>query len=75
MDHGEEILGEFVVSGGDPAEVLELAEEALDQVALAIEDLAEAGFPFPIGFGGDVRHRALRLDQFADPVGVISFVG
>ncbi len=75
MDHGEEVLGEFVVSGGDAAEVLDLAEEALDEVALAIEHLAETGFPFAIGFGRDVWHRALRLDQIADPVGVISFVG
>ena len=55
--------------------MLELAEEALDEVPLAIEDLAEARFPFAIGFGEDVRHRALGLDQIADPVGIISFVG
>ena len=55
--------------------MLHLAEEALDEVALALEHLAEAGFPFAIGFGGDVRHCTLRLDQIADPVGVISLVG
>ena len=75
MDHRKEVFGEFVVTGGDATEVLELAEEALDQVALAIEDLAEAGLPFAIGFGRNVRHRALRLDQVADAVGVIGFVG
>ena len=55
--------------------MLELAEEALDQVALAIERLAEAGFPFAIGFGGDVGHRALRLDQVANAVRVVRLVG
>lgn len=75
MDHGEEIFGELVVSGGDTAEVLELAEEALDEVAFAVETLAEAGLPFAIGFGWDVGHRALRLYQVADAVGVISLVG
>lgn len=55
--------------------MLELTEEAFDQIAFAIEPLAEAGFPFAIGFGGDVRHRALRFDQVADAIGVIGLVG
>ena len=40
-----------------------------------MEPLAEAGFPFAIGFGWDVRHRALCFDQVADAIGVISLVG
>lgn len=55
--------------------MLELAEEAFDQIAFAIEPLAEAGFPFAIGFGGDVRHRALHFDEVADAICVISLVG
>jgi hypothetical protein len=55
--------------------VLELAEEALDQIAFAIQRLAEAGLPFAIGLGRDVRHRTLRLDQVADAVGVVGLVG
>ena len=31
----------FFVSGGDGAEVLELVEEALDEVAIAVEEGAE----------------------------------
>ena len=34
---GEEISGEFVVTCGDGAEVLEFVEEALDEIALAIK--------------------------------------
>jgi hypothetical protein len=50
-------------------------EEAFDKVALAVKRLAEAGFPFAVGLGRDVGHRALRLDQIADAIRVISLVG
>jgi hypothetical protein len=40
LDLGEEVFGVLVISGGDAAEVLQLGEEALDEVALAVE-------PFP----------------------------
>jgi hypothetical protein len=75
LGHGKEVLREFVIAGGDAPEVLELAEEALDQIAFAVEHLAEARFPFAIGFGRDVGNRALRLDQVSYAIGVISFVG
>jgi hypothetical protein len=55
--------------------VLELAEEALDLIALAVERLGEAGPPFAIRFGGDVGHRTLALDQVSDRIAVISLVG
>ncbi len=55
--------------------MLELAEEALDQVALSVEPIAEARLPFAVGFGWDVGRGALLLDQRADAIGVISFVG
>jgi hypothetical protein len=48
MDHGEEVGGELVVAGSDAAEVRQFREEALDQVALAVEGLAESGF-HPMG--------------------------
>ena len=75
MNHGKEVGGEFVVSSGDTAEVLQLGEEALDEVALAVETLAEARFPFPIGFGRNVGRGSLLLDQCADAVGIVSLVG
>ena len=37
MQEGIESTGEFVVSGGDATELLEIAEVALDEIALAIE--------------------------------------
>ncbi|SCB44384.1 hypothetical protein GA0061101_1192 [Rhizobium lusitanum] len=62
MNHREEVFGEFVVAGGDAPEVFELAEEAFDQITLAIEPLAEAWLPFAIGFGWDVGHCVLGMD-------------
>ena len=67
--------GELVIAGGDATEVLELAEKALDLVALAVEGLAEAGLPFAVGLGGYIGHRALDLDQVADAVCIISLAG
>src|SRR6202035_2522417 len=69
LDHGEEVGGELVVASSDAAEVLQLREEALDQVALAVEALAEAGFPAPIALGRDVGQQ--RLDNAPLEVGQI----
>lgn len=60
---------------GDTAEVLDHAKEALDEVTSSIEALSKAGFPFAIGFGPDVGHRALLFVQVADAIGVIGLVG
>ena len=75
MNHREEVFGEFVVTGDDAPEVFELAEEAFDQITLAIEPLAEAWLPFAIGFGWDVGHCVLGVDQVADAIGIVGFVG
>ena len=64
----------LVVAGGDAAEVLQLGEEALDQIAVAVEPLAEAGLPASVALGRDVRRGALILDQLADAIGIVGFV-
>lgn len=56
------------MSRGDAAEELQFGEEALDEITLAIEPLAEAGFPLPIGFGRDVRRGSLLLDELTNAV-------
>jgi hypothetical protein len=68
MDHGEEVGGELVVAGSDAAEVLQLREKALEQVALPVEAPAEAGFPAPAALGRDVGRGALVSDQLADAI-------
>ena len=75
MAHGEEVGGELVLSGGDTTEVLQLGEEALNQVTLVVEMLAEAGFPTPVALRRDVGRSALFLDQRPDAVSVIGFIG
>jgi hypothetical protein len=74
VDSGEEIPGEFVIAGGDGAKVLELVEEALDEVTFAIE--YEVAVPRSLAIGGWRNHRTdlppvERLDQ---PVGIVSLV-
>lgn len=55
--------------------MLELGEEALDQVALAIEPLAEAGLPFSVALGRDVERGALILDHLPDAIGIVGLFG
>lgn len=74
MDHGEEVLGQLVVTGGNPAEVLQLGEEALDQVPLTIEPSAEVRFCPAIDLGRDIGERSLRAERLPDAVGVICLV-
>ncbi len=54
--------------------MLQLGEEPLNQVALAVEPLAEARLPAPIASGRDVGRGALVLDQRADAIGVVGLV-
>ena len=75
MDVAEEVVGEFVVAGGEASAVLEAAEHALDGVAGLVEAFSEAAFPNAIALGRDVWDSALLLDQVADAVAVIGTVG
>ena len=74
-DCREEVPGELVVPGGDASEVLEFVEEALDEVALAVE----SGIDGPLGLsgalGGNVRAAARRGHQIEDGAGVVAAVG
>ena len=73
-DHGEELVRQLVVAGNDAAEVHQLREEPLDQVALTVERLAEAVFPASVALWRDIGRRALFLDQCANAVGVVDLV-
>jgi hypothetical protein len=67
-------MGEAVVSGGDPAEILEAAEHALDRVAIAVEVGGEAILPDSVELGRNVGCSTLALDLAAHGVGVIPLV-
>lgn len=68
-------MGEAVVSGRDPAEVLEAAKHVFDGVSVAIEAGREAVFPSPIGLRRDVWRDTLTLNLATDSVAVITLVG
>ena len=67
-------MGEAIVSRGDPAEVLEAPEHALDGVAVAVEIGREAILPAAVDLGRDVRRGALALDLATDGVAVVPLV-
>ena len=63
-----------MIACGDAAEVLQLGEEPLDKIALAVEPLAGAGLPAPVALGRDVRVGTLLLNQLTDAVGIAGLV-
>ena len=69
-----EVVGEAIVSSCNTAEILEAAKHPLDGVAIAVEVWREAGLPDAVGFRGDVRCGALRLDLLAHGITVVAFV-
>lgn len=69
------VAGEFVVSGGDAAPVLETTPHALDALARFV-GLFVIGNGYGAGCGrGDYRFGALRGEATAQVVGVIGAVG
>ncbi len=67
-------MGVLFEAGGDTAEMLDLVEEALDEIALLVECLGKAVLFLAVGLVGYVRCCPLRLDLLAQPVRVIGFV-
>jgi hypothetical protein len=55
MNSGQEIPGEFVVSGGDAPEVLEPAKAAFDDISASVGALVEAMDDDTVRFVGDDR--------------------
>jgi hypothetical protein len=74
MDGGEEVGCEFVVSGGDAAEVFQTAEHALDSISPAIEHVAERRLEAAVGLRRDVRRGALLVDGLAHRIGVVAAI-
>ena len=74
LNAGEEISGQFVVACGDSSKVLELVEEALDEIALTVEDKITSPRRLAVGFrrnhGGDFA-LGERIEQ---RVGVVRLV-
>jgi len=70
----EERSGELVVTSGDGATDLEMADHAFDAVALAIDPLVPADDGLAVGFRRDDMADAVGLQLGADGVGVVALV-
>ena len=74
LDKSKVVGRELVVAGRDAPALLDLVEEPLDQVAVAVEKGAEADWVFAIALGLDVRPRAPFGDKCPDPVRVVAAI-
>ncbi len=63
------------MAGRDASEVLELVEEAFDEIALAVQVMGYGALLPAIPLGRDVGARAMVGDAFEDGAGVIAAVG
>ena len=73
-DCREEVAGELVIARGDSAEVFESVEEALNEVALAVELRLDRLADTNVALGGDVRGSATLLDERDDRFGKVASV-
>jgi hypothetical protein len=74
-DGGKEVARELVEAGGDAPGVLELAEEALDQVALPVDAAIDGARNQALARSRNVGFGAGRPDQIEQRVGVVAAVG
>jgi len=70
VDHGTVALISFLVSGGDPPECFEAAEEVFDEVSPAISMEVASYFLLSVRFGRDHRCRASLVQLGTQPVSV-----
>lgn len=75
MDEAEVAGSGFVVSGRQPASVLEFVETTLDHVAQGIDGGIDGQLDQPVPLGRDHCDAAALLHIFANEVSVIALVG
>ena len=68
-------LCELVVAGGDGTVFFDLLEEALDEIALAVEGEVGFALDFAIGFRRDHGRAAALLDRLEEGIRVVALVG
>ena len=74
MNCGEEISGEFVVTRGDGAKVLEFVEEAFDEIAFAVEREVAIARGLAIGLRGNHGGDLAPVESVDQRISVISLV-
>lgn len=75
QDGGEEVPGQLVETGCDASEVLQLVEEAFDQIALTVEFGGDWALDHPGPLRRDMRSAADGSDQVEYGSGVIAAIG
>ena len=75
MNSSEENLGELVVTRGDSPEMLEFVEEALNEIAFAVEGEVARARGFSVGFGWDDWDDRSIVEGGDEGVGVERLVG
>ena len=74
LNRGEKISGEFVIAGRNGAKVLNLVEEALDEVAFAVECEIAIALGLSVGFGGNYRRDLPLCEALDERISVVGFV-
>ena len=75
MNERQESVGKFVVASGDTSELLDTAEETLDQVAGLVDVPVERSRVETVGSWRDDRAAALRRDRFDEGIRIVALVG
>jgi len=74
LNSGEEISGEFVVPRGDGTKVLEFVEEALDEVAFAVEREIASARVLAVGLWRNHRVDLAQAEGVDQRVRIVSLV-
>ena len=74
LDASEEISREFVVARGDGAKVFEFIEEALDEIALAIECEVAGPWRLAVGLWWNHRSNVALSERVEQRVGVVGLI-
>ena len=68
-------MRELIIARCDTPEILQPAKAALDDVAAFVGFLVVADFLFAVGFARDDGLDAALLEEGADRIGIVAFVG
>ena len=75
MDRGKKILIELIIARGDAPVVLDFVEEALDEIALAVEREIAVTLDLAIGLWRDHWSDCPLIECIDQRIGIVSLVG
>jgi len=74
VQSGEEVAGGLFVAGRDASELLEIIEEALDEIAFGVKREIAVAFDLAVRLGRDDRADFARLYALDEAIGVVTLV-